>query len=64
MSKCLEANRHNNATTAYYLALKKQTMEGNLSEFIEHSVDKSMPEIKKTKNGNNVIIDSFFTRSS
>ena len=23
VNKCLEANRHNNVTTAYYLALKK-----------------------------------------
>ena len=26
--KCLEANRHNNATTSYYLSLKKYISEG------------------------------------
>lgn len=28
VSKCLEANRHNNATTSYYLSLKKFISEG------------------------------------
>ena len=31
INKCLEANRHNNATTAYYLALKKFVKEGGSS---------------------------------
>lgn len=28
VSKCLEANRHNNATTSYYLSLKKYISDG------------------------------------
>lgn len=28
VSKCLEANRHNNATTTYYLCLRKFISEG------------------------------------
>lgn len=30
--KCIEANRHNNETTTYYLLLKKFLKEGNISK--------------------------------
>lgn len=33
VSKCLEANRHNNATTAYYLSLKKYISEGGHTSY-------------------------------
>lgn len=31
VKKCLSANRHNNATTTYYLSMKKYLKEGNIS---------------------------------
>lgn len=44
VSKCLEANRHNNVTTSYYLALKKHVSEGGQSSYEQSSkaVDKTM----------------------
>lgn len=38
-SKCLEANRHNNATTTYYLSLKKLVKEGGKSDYDFSSPD-------------------------
>lgn len=42
--KCLEANRHNNATTSYYLSLKKYLAEGGQPSYdlTSKSTDKSM----------------------
>jgi 5'-AMP-activated protein kinase catalytic alpha subunit len=44
VSKCLEANRHNNATTSYYLSLKKYLTEGGRasSDLSSKSVEKSI----------------------
>ncbi len=33
VSKCLEANRHNNVTTSYYLSLKKYVKEGGVTTY-------------------------------
>jgi 5'-AMP-activated protein kinase catalytic alpha subunit len=43
-SKCLEANRHNNITTTYYLALKKFIKEGGrtLCDLADKNFDKSL----------------------
>ena len=38
-TKCLEANRHNNATTTYYLSLKKLIKEGGSSDYDFSSPD-------------------------
>ena len=32
-SKCLEANRHNSTTTAYYLSMKKFIREGGKTQY-------------------------------
>ena len=44
VSKCLEANRHNNATTSYYLSLKKFIIEGGQTscDLSSKSFDKSL----------------------
>jgi 5'-AMP-activated protein kinase, catalytic alpha subunit len=44
VSKCLEANRHNNATTSYYLSLKKFISEGGQTscDLSSKSFDKSL----------------------
>lgn len=67
VSKCLEANRHNNATTAYYLSLKKHISDGGStsSDLSSKSIDKSMIEPNKRKaTVNNFIMDNFFTKST
>lgn len=44
VSKCLDANRHNNATTTYYLWLKKFISEGGQTscDLSSKSFDKSL----------------------
>ena len=37
VSRCLEANRHNNATTTYYLSLKKFFSEGGYANYEQSS---------------------------
>ena len=51
INKCLEANRHNNATTAYYLALKKFIKEGGstLCDLASKNFDKTLIEPNKRK---------------
>lgn len=67
VSKCLEANRHNNVTTTYYLSLKKYIREGGVLTY-DHpskSFDKSIIDTNRRKNTiQNVILDNFFTRNS
>lgn len=67
VSKCLEANRHNNVTTTYYLALKKHIRNGgSISSDQSHKdISKSFMEPhKKQSIKPNVVIDNFFTRNS
>lgn len=67
VSKCLEANRHNNATTTYYLSLRKFIIEGGQTacDLSSKSFDKSILEPNKRKNTcNNTMIDNFFTKST
>lgn len=67
VSKCLEANRHNNVTTTYYLALKKHIRNGGgLSSDRSHKdISKSFIEPhKKQSIKQNVVVDNFFTRNS
>jgi 5'-AMP-activated protein kinase catalytic alpha subunit len=44
--KCVEANRHNDATTAYYLTLKQHLKEGGSSpcDMSSHNFDKNLIE--------------------
>ncbi|MCB0370645.1 MAG: hypothetical protein KDD45_14775 [Bdellovibrionales bacterium] len=65
--KCLEANRHNNATTAYYLALKKYVSEGGQTSYdlSSKSFDKSILELNKRKStGTKYMIDNYLTKST
>ena len=66
VTKCLEANRHNNVTTSYYLTLKKYVSEGGKSSYDQTSItlDKSMVEPRRKITGTgNLMIDNFFTKS-
>lgn len=65
--KCLEANRHNNATTSYYLSLKKYISEGGYSscDLSSKSFDKSIIEPNRRKNTiNQLMLDNFITKST
>jgi len=44
VSRCLEANRHNNVTTTYYLSLKRYISEGGQTscDLSSKSFDKSI----------------------
>jgi 5'-AMP-activated protein kinase catalytic alpha subunit len=67
VSKCLEANRHNNATTAYYLSLKKFISEGGQTscDLSSKSFDKSVLEpYRRKQTAKNVVLDNFFTKST
>ncbi len=66
VSKCLEANRHNNATTSYYLSLKKYISEGGQTSYdlSSKSFDKSLLEPRRKQTGTNLMIDNFFTKST
>lgn len=67
VSKCIEANRHNNATTCYYLYLKKYMNDGGMSSCDIHSksFDKSIIEPNKRKStANHILLDNFFTKST
>ena len=50
-SKCLEANRHNNITTTYYLAMKKFVREGGKSSYdlASKDFDKGLLEPNKRR---------------
>lgn len=52
--KCIEANRHNNETTTYYLLLKRFLKEGNISkaDFSGKYFDKSAIEPNQRRNKN------------
>ena len=68
VSKCLEANRHNNSTTAYYLALKKYVREGGASscDLSSKEFDRTLlePPKKKTVNGGKILMDNFMSRTT
>lgn len=66
VSKCLEANRHNNATTSYYLSLKRFISQGGhaSSNLSSKSFDKSILEPRRKQTGTNLLIDNFFTKST
>lgn len=69
VSKCLEANRHNNVTTSYYLSLKKYLNEGGQTsyELSSKSFDKSLLEIqghKRKMTGTKYMIDNYLTKST
>lgn len=67
VSKCLEANRHNNATTSYYLALKKHISEGGHTscDLSSKTFDKSSIEPNRRKNTDaKIMIDNYFTKST
>jgi 5'-AMP-activated protein kinase catalytic alpha subunit len=64
--KCLEANRHNNATTSYYLSLKKYVTEGGQSNYdlSSKSFDKSILEPNRRKNTVKLLLDNYITKST
>lgn len=64
VSKCLQANRHNNATTTYYLSLKKFISDGGQTscDLSSKSFDKSILEPNKRKK-ENAVIDNFLTKN-
>ena len=67
VSRCLEANRHNNLTTTYYLSLKRYISEGGHTscDLSSKSFDKSILEPHRRKNtAKNIIFDNFFTKST
>lgn len=67
VQKCLEANRHNNATTSYYLSLKKYVSEGGQSNYdlSSKSFDKSILEPNRRKNTvNQLLLDNYITKST
>ena len=67
VQKCLEANRHNNATTSYYLSLKKHVSEGGQSscDLASKSFDKSVLEPNRRKNtANQLLLDNYITKST
>ena len=67
VSKCLQANRHNNVTTSYYLSLKKYISEGGQTscDLSSKSFDKSLVQLNRRKaTGTNLMIDNFFTKST
>lgn len=46
--KCINANKHNHATTSYYLLLKKAELIGEVKELdFEYFDDKKLAEEKK-----------------
>lgn len=55
--KCIEANRHNNETTTYYLLLRKFLKEGNISkaDFSGKYFDKDAIEPNKRRSKHNSI---------
>ena len=67
--KCIEANRHNNATTSYYLSLKKYVSEGGQINMGNASYDLSSKsfdrgEVRRKQTGTKILIDNFFTKST
>lgn len=67
VQKCLQANRHNNATTSYYLSLKKYVCEGGQSNYdlSSKSFDKSILEPNRRKNTvNQLLLDNYITKST
>ena len=54
IEKCIEANRHNNETTTYYLLLKKFLKQGNISEadFSAKYFNKAAVEPNQRRNRN------------
>lgn len=69
---CLEANRHNNLTTTYYLAFKKFIKEGGKSvcDLAGKDFDKSLldpPGSNNRRDGTKatlVLMENFFTGNS
>ena len=75
VSRCLEANRHNNATTAYYLSLKKYIIEGGHTscDYSSKSFDKSLLDIntngtmqvhRRKLTAQKYMIDNYLTKST
>jgi 5'-AMP-activated protein kinase catalytic alpha subunit len=66
VSKCLEANRHNNATTAYYLSLRKFIIEGGQSscDLSSKLFDKSILQPNRRKNTAANPLEHYFTKST
>lgn len=67
VSKCLEANRHNNATTTYYLCLKKFISEGGQTscDLSSKSFERVLGQRNRRKQTtNNILIDNYFTKST
>jgi 5'-AMP-activated protein kinase, catalytic alpha subunit len=67
VAKCLEANRHNNATTTYYLSLKRHISEGGHTSYdlSSKSFDKSLLEIPKRKStAQKYMLDNYITKST
>ena len=67
VGKCLEANRHNNATTSYYLSLKQFISEGGVTscDMTSKAFDKTQIEPQPPKNTDaRLLIDNYFTKST
>jgi 5'-AMP-activated protein kinase catalytic alpha subunit len=64
---CIEANRHNEATVTYHLAMKKFLKDGGISKYDmgNDDFDKAMIEpVRRKDNTTELLIDNFLTKNS